>query len=260
MLRLLALVPAIGVLLWSAVPMFAADGDPGKVTITSHACTEEPIKDRAEFDAVVAKANGDDVTALALMILACPTIVLSGNDMDRTDGAAGPAVDFDLTVTDSKGDKQTLADATFTPAKLCETDFERDVNGDGKTTADVCLDVSNYTFSNLAVGRVIVKETTPPNGWKFGTVTLTPKVLQVAGSDDSKTDADHNATTATVTLDLAGDADDEARLHVYLFANSPATDTLPAASDGSQATFLLIMAGLICLLGVAYTERPRRVA
>ncbi len=255
----LALMTAAGLLLLSAVPMFAASGDPGKVTITSHACTEQPIKTQADFDAVVARAEGDAVTALTLTGLACPTIVLSVNDKDRTGGVAGPAVDFDVEVTDSTGAKQTLADAVFTPAKLCETDLERDVNGDGNMTADVCLDVSNYTFSNLAVGTVTVKETTPPNGWKFGTLSLIPKVLQIAGSDDSKTGVDFSAKTATVRLNLAGDADEQALLHVFLFANSPATDTLPAASDGSAVPLLPIMAGLLGLFGVVYALR-RRVA
>lgn len=248
---------ATGLLLSSAIPMLAASGDPGKVTITSHACTEQPIKNQAEFDAVVAKAKGDAVTALALTSLACPTIVLSANDMDRTDGAAGPAVDFDVTVIDSKSAKQTLADAVFTPVKLCETDLERDVNGDSNVTADVCLDLSNYVFSNLAVGTVTVKEITPPNGWKFGTLSLIPKVLQMAGSDDAKTGVDFSAKTATVKLDLAGDADAQAILHVFLFANSPATDTQPAASDGSPTPFLPIMAGLLGLLGAAYALHRR---
>jgi hypothetical protein len=258
MRRSLALAAATGLLLLSAVPIFAADGGAGRVTIANHACTEEPIKDQADFDAVGAKAKGDAVTALALTVLACPTIVLTGNENDRTDGAAGPAVHFDLTVTDSNGARQTLADAKFTAAKICETDIDRDLNGDGKKTADVCLDVSNYTFSNLALGDVTIKENTPPNGWKFGTMLLTPKILQPAGSDDSKTGADFTAKTATVRLDLAGDPDNGAMLELYLFANSPATDTLPAAGDGSQIPFLPIVAGLIVtLLAGAYALRRR---
>ncbi|MDP9222844.1 MAG: hypothetical protein M3P18_03135 [Actinomycetota bacterium] len=257
MRQLPALAAAIALFLFSAVPALAADGDPGKVTIAKHACTEQPIKSQAEFDAVLATAKGDDVAGLADAIQACPTIVLPGNENDRSGGVAGPAVDFALTVTDSKGGKQTLADATFTAAKLCETDLDRDINGDGKKTAEVCLDISNYTFSNLAVGAVTIRETTPPNGWKFGTMLLTPKVLQPTGSDDSKTDAAFTAKTGTVTLDLAGDPDDQAMVHIYLFANSPGTDTLPATPDGSQAPLLAVVAGLFALLGGAYALRRR---
>lgn len=260
MRRSIALAAATGLLLLSAVPSFAAEGDAGKVMIMKHACTEEPVKDRADFNAIVAKAQGDEVTALALTVLACPTIVLTGDANEQTDGAKGSAVDFDFTITDKNGDTQTLADATFNAAKLCETDIDRDANGDGQKTADVCLDISHYIFSNLAVGDVTIAETTPPNGWKFGTFLLTPKVLQAAGSDDAKTGATFGSKAATVTLDLAGDADNDAMVHIYNFENSPATDTLPAAADGSQAPVLPIAAGLlVTLLGGAYALRRRVV-
>src|SRR5919112_2707687 len=203
MRRSLSLLAASGLLLFSALPALAAEGDPGKVLVMKHACTEEPVRNEADFDAIVAKAEGDEITALALTVLACPTIVLADDEGDRTDGVAGPAVDFDFTVTDSNGDTQTLADAMFVSAKLCETDIERDANGDGQFSADVCLDISHYMFENVAVGEVTVEETTPPNGWKFGTQLLTPQALQAEGSDDAATGADYDDGTSTVTLDLS---------------------------------------------------------
>lgn len=258
MRRAFALTLAAGLLLVSAVPVFAANGDAGSLMIMKHACTEQPIKNQADFDAVVAKAKGDDVTALALTVLACPTIVLTTDEANFSDGIHGAGVDFDFSVTDSKGDTQTLSDAKFVSAKLCETDIDRDANGDGKKTADVCLDISHYVFTNLAVGNVTVKETTPPNGWKFGTVTLTPKVLQVSPSDDAATNMTFTAKTSTVKLDLAGDPDNTAMIHVYNFEKSPSTDTLSGDQTSGQVPILPIAGGLFAaILGLAYVLRRR---
>jgi hypothetical protein len=251
MRRSLALVAATLLMLVVAVPVFAESGDAGKLMIMKHACTEEPVKNQADFDAIVAKAEGDEITALALTVLACPTIVLTADGAAQTDGVKNPPVDFDFTVTDSGGFKQTLADAEFVSAKLCETDIDRDANGDGEKTADVCLDISHYMFSDLAVGEVTVVENSPPNGWKFGTLLLTPKSLQASGSDDAGTGIDFNAKSSTFTLDLAGDEDNEAMVHVYNFEKSPATDTLPSTD---QAPVLPLAAGLL-IAGGAFALR-----
>lgn len=260
MRRTFALAAAVGLLLVSALPTFAAGGDAGVVMVMKHACTEKPIKSEADFKAVEAGAKGDKVTSLALTVLACPAIVLPADGAAQTDGIKGSPVDFQFTVTDSNGDEQTLSDAKFVPEKLCETDINRDANGDGKFSADVCLDTSHYEFSNLAVGKVTVEETTPPNGWRFGTLRLTPKALQPKG-DDAATGATFNAATSTVTLDLSGDSDNSAMLHIYNFENSPATDTVPAISATSTAPVLpaaaALLAGITGIGGVAYALRRR---
>ena len=59
---------AAGLLLAAAVPAFAATGDAGELMIMKHACTEEPVKNQADFDAIVAQASGDEITALALTV------------------------------------------------------------------------------------------------------------------------------------------------------------------------------------------------
>ena len=159
MRRSIGCIATISIMLMFAAPVAAAEGDPGTVMIMNHACTEEPVKDQADFDAIVAQAKGDETTALALTVVACPTIIQP--DDTFSDGIHGPAVAFDFTVTDANGDTQTLGDAEFMTAKLCETDIDRDVNGDGEMTADVCLDTSHYVFTDLAVGKVTVKETAP---------------------------------------------------------------------------------------------------
>lgn len=257
MRRTFALILAAGLLLGAAAPALAADGDAGELMIMKHACTAEPIKNQADFDAIVAQANGDEVTALALTVLACPTIVLTVDGDSITDGNAGTPVDFDLSVTDKNGDVQTLSDAEFMAAKLCETDIDRDANGDGQKTADVCLDISHYIFSDLAVGEITVKETTPPNGWKFGTMLLTPKVLQAEG-DDAATGADFTASTSTVTLDLSGDTDNQAMLHIYNFEKSPATDTVSGDNAILSSPTLPILGGLLVgLLVVGFALRRR---
>lgn len=258
--RFLSLAAAGLLLLGSAVPAFADEGDPGKLMIMKHACTEEPVKNQADFDAIVAKAEGDEITALALTVLACPTIVLTDNGGDISDGIAGAPVDFDFEVTDSNGDTQTLADAEFVSAKLCESDIDRDANGDGNSKdPNVCLDISHYMFSNLAVGELTVEETTPPNGWKFGTLLLTPQALQAEGSDDAKTGADFDAASSTVTLDLSGDEDNDAMLHIYNFEDSPATDTVSDSTETSSAALPLVAVAALSLVGGAFALR-RRVA
>lgn len=255
--RSLSIAAAGLLLVASAVPAFAAEGDAGKLMIMKHACTEAPVKTQADFDAIVAKSGGDEITALALTVLACPTIVLTSDGAAQTDGVKNPPVDFDFTVTDSKGDTQTLADAMFVSAKLCETDIDRDANGDGQKTADVCLDISHYMFSNLAVGELTVVETSPPNGWKFGTMLLTPKALQATTSDDAKTGADFDAASSTVTLDLAGDTDNDAMLHIYNFENSPATDTVSTTSENVLPFVSMAAIAGLGLVGSAFALRRR---
>lgn len=256
MRRTFSLILASGLLIASAVPAFAAEGDAGELMIMKHACTVEPVKNQADFDAIIDKAEGDEVTALALTVLACPTIVLTDDGDSITDGNAGTPVDFDFSVTDKNGDVQTLADAEFMAAKLCETDIDRDANGDGKKTDDVCLDISHYIFSNLAVGELTIEETTPPNGWKFGTLLLTPKVLQATG-DDAATGADFNASTSTVTLDLSGDEDNQAMIHVYNFEKSPATDTVSESTTSNIPALPLVGGLLLGLLAVGFALRRR---
>ena len=259
MRRLLLLLAAAGLALATAAPTFAADGDPGELMIMKHACTEAPVKDQADFDALSEPAEGDEVTALALTVLACPTIVLSGDEGGFTDGIHGPAVDFDFTVTDSNGDTQTLADAEFMAAKLCETDIQRDANGDGEFSADVCLDISHYIFSDLAVGELTVEETSPPNGWKFGSMLLTPQALQPQGSNDAMTDARFDAAESTVTLDLSGDPDNSAMLHIYNFEDSPRTDTESVTSGPDTTTAAGFGIVAILLGGVWFTRRRRNL-
>ena len=257
MRRLFAVAAATGLLMLSALPALAAEGDPGVVMVMKHACSVEPIKNEADFKAVEAKANGDAVVSLALTVLACPAIVLPADGSSQTDGIKGSPVEFEFTVTDSNGDSQTLSDAKFVSQKLCETDIDRDANGDGAKTADVCLDTSHYMFSNLAVGEVTVEETTPPNGWKFGTLRLTPKVLQPSGND-AATGPEFSTATSTVTLDLSGDTDNTAMLHIYNFEKSPATDTVPATDATSPAPVLPMVGGLlVAIVGLAYTLRRR---
>jgi hypothetical protein len=114
-------------------------------------------------------------------------------------------------------------------------------------------------FHNLPAGEVTVVETEEPNGWKFGTLLLTPKAIQAEGSDDAKTGADYDAESATVTLDLSGDPDNDAMLHIYNFEDSPPTDTAPAAtSTATGPTPLLpLAAGALGLLGGAWAMRRR---
>jgi hypothetical protein len=256
MQRRFALACAAGLLLVSAVPAFAAQGDAGVVMVMNHACTQKPIHSEADFKAVEAGAKGDKITSLALTVLACPAIVLPADGAAQTNGVKGAPVEFAYSVTDANGKTQTLADAKFVPQKLCETDIKRDANGDGKLSADVCLDTSHYEFSNLAVGKVTVKETTAPNGWRFGTLRLTPKALQPKGNDQA-TNPTFSTSTSTVKLDLSGDTDNTAMLHIYNFENSPSTDTVPAVNASSTAPVVPAAALIAGDAGAAYALRRR---
>ncbi len=258
--RIFSLLATVGLLALSATPAFAADGDrTGTIMIMKHACTEADVRNQADFDALQTPAKGDEVTALALTVLACPTIVLADDEGERTNGVAGPAVDFDFEVTDSEGNTQTIADAEFMAAKLCESDIKRDANGDGNDKdPNVCLDISHYVFNNVAVGEVTVEETSPPNGWKFGSLLLTPKALQPEGNDQA-TNATFDAESATVELDLSGDDDNQAMLHIYNFEASPATDTVPAAAASGTTAALALGLGAfsISILGTILVFRRR---
>ena len=62
----------------------------------------------------------------------------------------------------------------------------------------------------------------------------------------------------TVNLDLAGDSDNTAMVHVYNFEKSPATDTMPAAADGSTVPVAPLAADLlVSVLAGAYALRRR---
>lgn len=225
------LLAGLAALAFTAAPVSAAQGDALTIMVMKHACAAN-IQSEADFKAVEAKGGGNPVFALANTVLACPAIANPG-DTQSPGAIAGKPADFTFSVTDSAGTTVSQADAKFTAAKLCESDIKLDANGDGKISADVCLDISNYSFSGLVSGEITVKEDSPPSGMHFGTFRFTPTELQANNDKESLTGS---MTEEPIKLDTSGDSDNMVMLHVYNFKTTmPATDTVaPTAPVGGN--------------------------
>jgi hypothetical protein len=206
-------------------------GEPATVSVSimKHLCTD--VSSVQEFEAVEAQGAaaypGNALAPLAFTVVACPTIVLTG-DVPTAGAASGGALDFEFTLLDADGSQVLSSDGTFEQAALCETDVNVDADGSGSVDADVCLDTSHYTFE-VVDGTVVITETHNPDGSTgLGTVRFTP------GSEDETALATSIAeveATGVITLD-AGTASEAAltdgmiMLHVYNFAT--------AANEGEQ--------------------------
>ena len=199
-----------------------------EVSIMKHLCGD--VATVAEFEAIeaaAAAANPENpVAPLVATVLACPTIVVTGDI--PTDGAVtGGAVDFEFSVRDASGTQLLSEDGMFMQGALCETDVNLDADGDGQITNDVCLDVSHYSFE-VVDGVVIITETDAPAGHRFGTIRFTP------GSDDA------DALVGTITsveasgvivLDTRADEDDSVMVHAYNFVTE---DTQGGGGGGNE--------------------------
>jgi len=235
--------------------------------VMKHVCPAS-IQSQADFDAL---------GSFLMKVLTCPVITLPGDE-----GPAG-ALDadssfynvhvpngqasFNFSVSAANG-SSTLGDAMFEPAKLCETDVNVDVNGDGMITDDVCVEVSNYVFGGVAQGDVTVHEMTPPSGFRFGALEFTP------GSGDDATLQGIDASSGTITLDTS--SDNSVMLHVYNFSNTeeespsgsveaetpgitpPATDTAASAPAVNSTGWRLVLMALAAILGVVLVMTPHR--
>ncbi|HEX7195594.1 MAG TPA: prealbumin-like fold domain-containing protein, partial [Candidatus Limnocylindria bacterium] len=185
-----------------------------EVSIMKHLCTD--VASVAEFEAIEAAAaeeNPDNAFApLVATVLACPTIVLTG-DIPTEGAVSGGAVDFEFSVVDASGTQLLSEDGTFMQGALCESDVNLDADGDGTIEEDVCLDVSHYSFEVID-GVVVITETDAPDGHRFGTIRFTP------GSDDADTLVGSIASveaTGVITLDTTRDEDDTVMVHAYNF-------------------------------------------
>ncbi len=192
------------------------------VSIMKHLCTDVSTVD--EFEAVEAAGAaaypGNPAAPLAFSVVACPTIVLTG-DVPTSGAVSGGNLDFDFTVVDASGTQVLSTDGTFEAGALCESDVNVDADGSGTIDADVCLDTSHYTFE-VVDGVVTITETEMPAGSTgVGTLRFTP------GSGDETALATSIAdveATGVITLDTSGAsdaalADGMIMLHVYNFAS-----------------------------------------
>ncbi len=200
------------------------------VSIMKHLCTD--VASVEEFEAVENAGVGGvpggfgTLSGLAATVLACPTIVLTG-DVPTSGAVSGGQVDFDFTVVDASGTQVLSSDGHFEAAALCESDIDIDVNLDGDK--DDCLDVSHYMFE-VVDGVVVITETAAPAGSSgVGTLRFTP------GSEDETalaTSIETVESTGVITLDTTKASetaleDGMIMLHVYNFA--------AAANEGTQA-------------------------
>jgi len=274
MRKLLVTLVSTGMLLGLAVlPVSgAALGEPGMVGVMKHLC-DESIQSEADFMELEAKAATNELTpmgipslgATAETVLACPVVVLTGDDQTPDAIGAGEA-DFDFTVTDSDGTTQTLTtDTTFsgadgfdTPVEdfACESDIGYDADRSGTIDEDVCLDFSAYTFADVVEGPTTVTETTAPEGTRFGTVRLTPPEL----SDDAAIGLAFDAT-GKITFDSSADGDEMVMLHVYNFvgeASMPDAAMEPAAPSTTLPLMLAAFGTLAAAAAAALVVRQTR--
>lgn len=218
------------------------------VSIMKHLCDD--VSTVAEFEAAEnAGAGGQPggigtISGLVATVLACPTIVLTGDV--PTDGAiTNGNVDFDFSVVDTDGTQLLSTDGAFAQQALCEDDVMLDADGDGTIEADVCLDTSHYMFEVID-GAVVVTETADPEGSTgLGTIRFTP------GSEDETaltTSIDEVEATGVITLDTSTASetalsDGTIMIHAYNFAladesvdadgESPATGGSAPSGEGT---------------------------
>jgi hypothetical protein len=111
-------------------------------------------------------------------------------------------------------------------------------------------------FSGLVSGEITVEETSPPSGFRYGTVRFTPNELAENNDADSLVT---DVTEEPLQLDTSGDTDNSVMLHVYNFtAGMPATDTVEGHGHTDQAPWLPI-ALILTLAGGTAALATRRV-
>ena len=247
----------------AAGPVTAAEGEGGNsIMIMKHACTEQDVQSEADFQAIEEQGQGDNILAVALTVLACPTTVLPDDAEGQIGAVKNEALDFEFTVTDSEGNEWTLADAEFMPQKVSEADVERDLDGDGEFKDEVSLDLSHYVFSGLADGEVTIRESSPPAGFRFGTLRLSPPELQAEDSNDQASDASFTSE-GVITLDPSADEDGSVMLHIYNFEGEmpdSSTESVGTTPETGTAPIALLGAfGIAGGLAAAWVLR-RRIA
>lgn len=208
------------------VSVASAHAEGVTVNVMTHICDED-IQSVEDFDNV----DGPDensTTQFHDKVLACPTVVMDGDEY--ADGAIhyGDHEDFNFVVEGDNGDEQDMGDADYSQMKLCESDVDFDVNGDGDISEDTCLGTSLYSFTDVDGGDVEVTEVDPPEGTRPGALEFTPDAL--AENDDADTlvgdmgnvfgEGDHS-----VMLDTMDDDDDNViTLHIYNFQGEDYND------------------------------------
>lgn len=179
----------------------------GTIMLMQHVCPSPDVKSESDL-AAIEQAGGGGLVGAVRRMTACPTVSLHGDD--PSDGLAGPPATFDFRIRGGLH-AQTLRDATYERAKLCELDLALDISGDGRWTDDACLDSSHYVFEDVPIGRVSIQQTVPPPGTRFGALRFTP--FQLDRNNDR--DALVSVADGRIELDTRTDHDPVLMLHVY---------------------------------------------
>ncbi len=181
-----------------------------QVRVIAHLCPEG-ISSRSAFNAL-ADHNARLIT--------CPSIVLTGDAPSA--GLTNGTRDFTITVRGADLTTQSIADVPFTQALVCEADLPADINGNPND--NLCLDLSNYTVSNVVQGDVTVNATGAPAGNLYVGVSFDP------GTNDGDSFVTAGAS-GTIKLNTAADGD--VTVHVFYGPQPPATAT-PTADPNSN--------------------------
>jgi hypothetical protein len=189
------------------------------INVMKHICNED-IQTVADFDNVDGPDEGNE-TNFHDKVLACPTVVMTGDDYTEGTVHFSEKRDFDFEITDANGETHTIADATFTQIQVNESDINVDVNNNGNL--EDSLGTSLYSYTGVASGEITVTEIETPGDTRPGALEFTPDAL--AENDDAATlsenmDSIFDDGDATIELDTTNDTGDSSiTLHVYNFQN-----------------------------------------
>src|SRR6476646_850659 len=134
----------------------------GSVRVVAHLCREG-----INTDTLAGNAWTDDIRD-------CPALTLPGNygdvpaDSISANNPDNP-IPFDVTLDYQSGGAAasvSIADATFTPGTVCESDLGQNLNG--VANDDRCWDLSGYQVDGVDAGAVTVTASTPPAGFTLG--------------------------------------------------------------------------------------------
>lgn len=212
------------------------------INIMKHECDADLVKDLEEFETVDTNDNGQH--EFIDTVLACPTMVMPGDEQANGAAAFDPKKEFQFEIEDANGDIQTLDDATYVERQICESEnasqdqeaftavFGADVNNDGELSA--CLDTSLYQIDGVANGTVNVTETEPPFFTRPGALEFTPQAVNPNNDNETLEEELREvfADDSTIELDTTRDDNGVVTLHVYNFPNCPTTSA--TAEEGPQ--------------------------
>ena len=168
----------------------------GSVRVVAHLCREG-----INTDTLAGNAWTDDIRD-------CPALTLPGNygdvpaDSVSANNPDNP-IPFDVTFDYQSGGAAasvSIADATFTPGKVCESDLGQNLNG--VANDDRCWDLSGFQVDGVDAGAVTVTANTPPAGFTLGGATLDGGEAIAATDPAAGTVALDTSTTANPVVHL----------------------------------------------------------